>query len=171
MDRHLDGPSIGGMTEVNGLRLAYRGFVAGIAGGYVWAAIAMSLAAIAFGDPLRPLRPIAELFWPVAGSPELAFVFGLGAAQLGGALAGMCFAYFFGRFFTVRATVAAAGPCFALLVWGVVAATIGAGGSEAAGITAHPITLLAVIGFGLLLGAAVPLRGEVERQSAGSPST
>ncbi|HSK93806.1 MAG TPA: hypothetical protein VLA76_07095, partial [Candidatus Angelobacter sp.] len=116
------------MTEVNGLRLAYRGFVTGIAGGYVWAAIAMSLAAIAFGDPLRPLRPLATLIAPVAGSSELAFVLGLGVAQLGGALAGMCFAYFFGRFVTVRATVAAAGPCFALLVWGVVAAALGTQG-------------------------------------------
>ena len=34
------------MTEVNGLHLAYKGFVGGLAGGYVWTAIAMSLAAI-----------------------------------------------------------------------------------------------------------------------------
>lgn len=160
------------MTEVNGLRLAYRGFISGIAGGYVWAAIAMSLAALAFGDPLRPLRPLATLVAPVSDTPELAFVLGLGVAQLGGALVGMCFAYFFGRFFTVRATVAAAGPCFALLVWGVVAATIGSQGMDRVGIAAHPVTILAVIGFGLLLGAAVPLRGEVARHpSTGSPST
>ena len=39
--------------------------------------------------------------WP--DSPELAFVLGLAAIQAGGALVGMCFAYFFARFFTVRA--------------------------------------------------------------------
>jgi hypothetical protein len=160
------------MTEVNGLRLAYRGFVSGIAGGYVWAAIAMTLAAIAFGDPLRPLRPFAEALAPVVAGPELAFVIGLGAVQAGGALIGMCFAYFFGRYFTVRATVAAAGPCFALLVWGLVGAAGGIGRDGA--FAAHPITVLATIGFGLLLGAAVPLRGEVVRYSgsgSGSPST
>lgn len=171
MERPARAPSIGLMTEVNGLRLAYRGFVSGIAGGYVWAAIAMSLAAIAFGDPLRPLRPLAAIVTPATETPELAFVLGLGIAQLGGALVGMCFAYFFGRFFTVRATVAAAGPCFALLVWGVVASALGAGGPDAIGIASHPITILAVIGFGLLLGAGVPLRGDVERHPSVSPST
>jgi hypothetical protein len=158
------------MTEVNGLRLAYRGFVAGIAGGYVWAAIAMTLAGIAFGDPLRPLRPFAEALLPVALTPELAFVTGLGAVQAGGALIGMCFAYFFGRFFTVRATVAAAGPCFALLVWGLVGA-VGLAGRTDITLTAHPIAVLAAIGFGLLLGAAVPLRGEVVRYSRSGPGS
>jgi hypothetical protein len=80
------------MTDVNGLRLAYRGFIAGLAGGYVWTAIAMLLAALAEGDPLRPLRPIALALTPVAGSPELAFVLGLAAVQAGGAVIGMCFA-------------------------------------------------------------------------------
>lgn len=158
------------MTEVNGLRLAYRGLISGLAGGYVWAAIAMTLAAVSFGDPLRPLRPLAEAITP-ATSPELAFVLGLFAVQAGGALVGMCFAYFFGRFFTVRPTVAAAGPCFALLVWGVAVAT-GIVSGNGAGFAAHPISVLATIGFGLLMGAAVPLRGDVVRQpSSGSPST
>ncbi len=159
------------MTEVNGLRLAYRGLVAGLAGGYVWAAIAMAIAAIAFGDPLRPLRPFATALTPGGTTPELAFVLGLFAVQAGGAFVGMCFAYFFGRFFTVRRTVAAAGPCFALLVWGLVAATgvAGPAGTEPAG-----IAIVATIGFGLLVGAAVPLRGDVARYPApgsGSPST
>jgi hypothetical protein len=90
------------VTEVNGLRLAYRGLIAGLAGGYVWAAIAMTLAGIVHGDPLRPLEPLALALAPFARSPELSFVLGLGAVQAGGALVGMCFAYFFGRFFTVR---------------------------------------------------------------------
>src|SRR6188768_2709401 len=91
--------TLDGMTDVNGLRLPYRGFIAGLAGGYVWAAIAMLLAALAEGDPLRPLRPIALALTPIAGSPELAFVLGLAAVQAGGAVIGMCFAYFFARFF------------------------------------------------------------------------
>jgi hypothetical protein len=157
------------MTEVNGLRLAYRGFVSGIAGGYVWAAIAMTLASVAFGDPLRPLRPFADALLPMAVTPELAFVLGIGAVQAGGALVGMCFAYFFGRFFTVRATVAAAGPCFALLVWGLIA-TLGVTDGAHAGFATHPIAVLATIGFGLLLGGAVPLRGEVARYSSSSGS-
>lgn len=159
------------MTEVNGLRLAYRGFVAGLAGGYVWAAIAMTLSAVAFGDPLRPLRPFADALLPVAPSAELAFVLGLAAAQAGGAFIGMSFAYFFGRFFTVRATVAAAAPCFALLALGLVAAAVWRSVDEI-GPLVHPIAILATIGFGLLLGGAVPLRGEVTRYPAsGSPST
>ena len=96
------------MTEVMGLRLAYRGFVTGLAGAYVWAAIAMLLGAALHGDPLHPLRPLAMALSPVADSPELAFVLGLAAVQAGGALVGMCFAYFFARFFTIRATLAAA---------------------------------------------------------------
>ena len=157
------------MTEVNGLRLAYRGLIAGLAGGYVWAAIAMTLAGLVHGDPLRPLEPLALALAPFARSPELSFVLGLGAVQAGGALVGMCFAYFFGRFFTVRPTLAVAGPAFALLAWGLVSALVWRGDGGAAFAT-HPTTLFATIGFGLLLGGAVPLRGEVVRQS-GSPVT
>jgi len=156
------------VTEVNGLRLAYRGLVAGLAGGYVWAAIAMLVAAIAHGDPLQPLRPIALAIAPFAGSPELAFVLGLFVVQIGGALVGMCFAYFFARFFTVRATLAVAAPVVALLAWALIAAAVGARGPTGFPDPAAPI--LATIGFGLLLGAGVPVRGEVTRYS-GSPST
>ena len=156
------------MTEVNGLRLAYKGFVGGLAGGYVWAAIAMLLAAIVHGDPLRPLEPLALALAPVAGSPELAFVLGLGAIQAGGAVTGMCFAYFFGRFFTVRATLATAAPAAALLTWGIVAAVLTRAlpGVE---LVAAPVAILATIGYGLILGATVPVRGAVIRDS-GPPS-
>jgi hypothetical protein len=161
------------MTEINGLRLAYRGLVSGLAGGYVWAAIAMTMAGIAFGDPLRPLRPFATALTSDGTSSELAFVLGLFAVQAGGAFVGMCFAYFFGRFFTVRQTVAAAAPCVALLTWGLVAAT-GIIGPVTGGGAA--ISVVATIGFGLLVGAAVPLRADVARYPAsgsgsGSPST
>jgi hypothetical protein len=152
-----------------GLRLAYRGFVTGLAGGYVWAAIAMVLGALVHGDPLRPLRPIALAITPIAGTPELAFVLGLAAVQAGAGLVGMCFAYFFARFFTVRTTVAIAAPVVSLLVWALTAAGFSASG-EAPVLAAEIIPIVATLGYGLLLGAGVPVRGQVTRQS-GSPST
>jgi len=155
------------VTEVNGLRLAYRGLVAGLAGGYVWAAVAMLLSALADGDPLRPLRPIALALSPVAGSSELAFVLGLAAVQAGGALVGMCFAYFFARFFTVRATLAIAAPAFALLAWGMLGAVV-ARDSGIVEFGTHPIPAIASLAYGLLLGRAAPLRGEVMRPALSS---
>jgi hypothetical protein len=150
------------MTEVMGLRLAYRGFVAGLAGAYVWAAIAMLLAAAFHGDPLRPLRPLAMALVPVADSPELAFVLGLAAVQAGGALVGMCFAYFFARFFTVRATLAAAAPAVALMAWALIAAGL-ARGLDVPILAAEAAPILATVGYGVLLGIGVPVRGEVTR--------
>lgn len=162
------------MTEVIGLRLAYRGFVAGLAGGYVWAAVAMVLAALLHGDPLQPLRPIALAVTPLAGTPELSFVVGLAAVQAAGGIIGMTFAYFFGRFFTVRPTVVAAAPLLAVLVWAFVAAAI-AGETSITQFATSPIGVLATIGYGILLGVWIPLRGEVLRpptpDQAGSPST
>lgn len=157
------------MTEINGLRLAYRGFVSGLAGAYVWAAIAMSLAGLAFADPLLPLRPIALAIHPLAGSTELSFVLGLAGIQAAGALVGMCFAYFFARYFTVRATLRVAAPAVALLVWGMVAAILGRAGYDLA-LGTQAVMLAATLGYGLLLGAGVPVRGEVGPYS-GSPST
>ncbi|MCV0403344.1 MAG: hypothetical protein K5924_06495 [Chloroflexi bacterium] len=157
------------MTEINGLRLAYRGFVAGLAGAYVWAALAMVLAAMTQGDALAPLRPLAAAISPLQLSPELGFVVGLAGVQAAGALVGMTFAYFFGRFFTVRSTVIVAGPAFALLAWGLVAAAL-APDSAVTAFATHPIPALASVAYGLLLGAGVPLRGDVTRY-AGSPST
>ena len=157
------------MTEVIGLRLAYRGFIAGLAGGYVWTAIAMLLSTLADGDPLRPLRPVALALSPLAGSPELAFVLGLAAVQAGGALVGMCFAYFFARFFTVRTTLAVAAPAFTLLAWGLIASVV-ARDSGIVEFATHPIPALASLGYGLMLGVGLPLRGQVTRY-AGSPST
>ena len=150
------------MTEVMGLRLAYRGFVTGLAGAYVWVAIAMLLGALVHGDPLQPLRPLASAISPLAESSELAFVLGLIGIQAGGALVGMCFAYFFARFFTVRATLAAAAPIVALLAWALIAAGLARGlGVPIGALEIAPI--LATIGYGLLLGAGVPIRSEVTR--------
>jgi len=89
-------------------------------------------------------------------------VLGLAAIQAGGALMGMCFAYFFARFFTARATLAIAAPAFTLLAWGLLGAVV-ARDSGIIEFATHPIPALASLGFGVLLGAAVPLRGEVMR--------
>lgn len=150
------------MTDVNGLRLAYRGFVAGLAGAYVWAAVVMTLSALLLADPLAPLRPIALAISPLAGSPELAFVLGLAGVQAAGALIGMCFAYFMARFFTVRATMRVAAPVTAVLAWGLIAAVLEA---EGVGVPPafHAVAVIGTIGYGLLLGAQVPVRGEVAR--------
>lgn len=162
-------PSIRRVTEVNGLRLAYRGFVAGLAGAYVWAAIAMALAGIVHGDPLAPLRPLAEAISPLADTPELAFVLGLATVQAGGAVIGMCFAYFFARFFTVRHMLGVAAPVVAVLAWSLLSTLVrrDSGGMP---VEQQAVAILASIGFGLVLGASVPVRGEVMRYS-GSPST
>ncbi len=157
------------MTEVNGLRLAYRGFVSGLAGAYVWAAIAMALSGLLHGDPLEPLRPIATAISPLAGTPELAFVLGLAAIQAGGALIGMVFAYFFARFFTVRGTLAMAGPVVAILAWALLTVLLEQSTGTVSA-TDQAVAVLATVGFGLILGANVPLRGEVTR-SYGSPVT
>jgi hypothetical protein len=157
------------MTEINGLRLAYRGFVTGLAGGYVWAAIGMTISAVATGDPLFALRPFALALSPLAVAPALSFVLGFAAIQIGGALVGMLFAYFFARFFTVRATLTIAAPAVALLAWALIAAafTRDAGGTT---FGQHAAPVIATLGYGLLLAAGVPIRGEVMRYS-GSPST
>lgn len=159
------------MNEINGLRLAYRGFVAGLAGGYIWAALAMTMAGLLHADPLRPLRPIALAITPLAGSSELGFVVGLAAVQAGGGLTGMLVAYFVARYFTVRPMLVAAAPLAALLVWMVTAVVVAADTSTREFASA-PIPIVATIGYGLLLGVAVPVRGEVARaRQPGSPST
>jgi hypothetical protein len=157
------------MTEVNGLRLAYRGFVAGLAGAYVWVAIAMTLSAIVHADPLLALRPFALVISPLAGSPGLAFVLGLMAVQAAGALVGMCFAYFFARFFTVKATLRVAAPAVALLSWALIASAVSVL-SPGAVVASQAVAVVATLGYAAVLGAWVPVRGEVTRQP-GSPST
>lgn len=160
------------MTEVNGLRLAYRGFVAGLAGGYVWAGVAMLLGTLLHADPLRALRPLAVAISPLAGTPELSFVLGLAAVQAGGALIGMCFAYFFARFFTVHITLWAAAPAVALLAWALVGAVLAREVTGGASVATQAVPLLATVAYGLMLAARVPLRGEVTRSpQSGSPST
>jgi len=81
----------------------------------------------------------------------------------------MCFAYFFARFFTVPATLRLAAPAVALMAWALIAAAV-ARDTDVLGLATQTIPLIATLGYGLLLGAAVPVRGEVTRYS-GSPST
>ncbi len=151
-------PYAAGVTEVNGLRLAYRGFIGGLAASYAWLALAMVLSGLLVADPLAPLRPMASALSPAATSAELAFVLGLLLTQAGGGLAGICFAYFFARFFTVRRTLLVAAASYAVLSWALVQAA-GLGVPPAVA----PATVVAALGYGLLLGVGTPLRSEVLR--------
>jgi hypothetical protein len=157
------------VTEVNGLRLAYRGLVTGLAAAYVWAALAMVLGWLLLADPLAPLRPVAALVEPLAaGSTELTFVIGLAGVQAAGGLFGMCFAYFFARYFTVRPTLAVAAPCVAILGWVLIAHGMTLGTGEPAVMLAADVSMLAAtLGYGAMLGLGVPTRTEVLRAEAG----
>lgn len=150
------------MTEINGLRLAYRGLVTGLAAGWVWAATAMVGGLFAGWRPLLPL----ELLGGGTGRDQLAL--GMVIAQVASGGIGIGFAYFFARYFTVRGTLLAAAPCFALLAW------LATGSSLAAGSDFRPQLVLGVasVSYGVLLGLGLPLRGQVARQAPlGSPST
>jgi hypothetical protein len=153
------------VTEINGLRLAYRGLVTGLAAGWVWAATAMLGGLLAGWRPLLPL----EVLGGGHGRAELAMGIAIVALASGGI--GMAFAYFFARFFTVRGTLLAAAPSFALLAW---LATATALRLLTAGTDIWPQLVLGVasLSYGLLLGFGLPVRGQVARHaSAGSPST
>ena len=153
------------MTEVNGLRLAFRGLVAGMAAGWVWLATAM-LGSLAVGeDPLRPLRIIG------AHVPNAGLVLAAAVIQVAAAGIGLGFAYFFGRYFTVRGTLFAAATTFALLAW-LTVADVHAGSAGSTGWTGQIVLGLAALAYGITLGAGIPVRGEVMRYpSEGSAST
>ena len=159
-------PTVSAMTEVNGLRLAYRGFVTGLAAAYVWLAVAMTAAGLLAGDALAPLAPLANtLVAETAITPALAFVIGFAMVQAAGAVVGMCFAYFFGRFFTVRRTMSLAAPAVALLAWALLSTGVGTLiGSDVLSLQVAP--LLATLAYGAVLGAGVPVRAEVMRPAA-----
>lgn len=159
------------MTEVNGLRLAYRGFVAGLAGAYVWIAVAMLLS-LPTGGPMAPVQALGSIGPEGARtSTGEALVLGLGLTQVTGAGIGMAFAYFFARFFTVRATLGAAAVCVAILAWSLLGSRVGlAIGVDQDDLVSSLALLAATIGYGWVLGASVPVRGEVVRYSS-SPVT
>ena len=152
------------MTEINGLRLAYRGFVTGLAAGYVWVAAAMLGAWLAGSNPAAPLHLLG-------GAGRDGLLAGIGLAQVGSAGIGMTFAYFFGRFFTVRRTLAVAGLCFGVLVWLVIAKVVDSRMSDDLTVAGLRIALVAASAlYGVMLGAAVPTRVEVLRRQAAPTS-
>jgi hypothetical protein len=152
------------VTEINGLRLAYRGFVTGLAAGYVWVAAAMLGASLAGSDPTTPLHLLG-------GPGRDGLLAGIGLVQVGSAGIGMTFAYFFGRFFTVRRTLAIAGLCFGVLAWLVIAKLLDSRMSN--DLTAASLRIALIVAsalYGVMLGAAVPTRVEVLRHQAAPTS-
>jgi hypothetical protein len=139
------------VTEINGLRLAYRGLVTGLAAGWVWAATAMIGGLLVGGRPLLPL----ELLGGGLGREELAL--GIAIALLASGGIGIAFAYFFARYFTVRGTLLAAAPCFAVLAWLVL------GRLTDNSATTNVVLLTASLLYGIILGADVPVRGDLLR--------
>ena len=157
------------MTEVNGFRLAYRGLVAGLAAGWVWLAVVLAGLMLTGTDPLGATRSLG------VGNEGSGLIVGLALAQAISGGIGLVFAYFFGRYFTVRPTLAIAAPVFAVLCWLAVAdVTHGAG----LGWISQGVLVVAAAVYGLMLGSTLPIRGEVLRAapagggySTGSPST
>jgi hypothetical protein len=143
------------MTEVNGLRLAYRGLVAGLAGGWVWIAIALTGLLLAGGDPLRMARSMGN------GTPESGLIAALAVAQVAAGGIGLFFAYFFGRYFTVRPTLALAASAFAVLGWLAWANVTGTDGAP----SWQLVLTVAALAYGIMLGGSVPLRGDVLRHA------
>lgn len=148
------------MTEIYGLRLAYRGLIAGLAGGYVWLAVAMLMSWPITGllSPVRLLAAVGPA--RLASVPGTSFLVALVLVELAAGAVGLGFAYFLGRYFTVRRTLAAAGPCFALLAW--------LSASERLGVSRLPLAAqvglaFATLLYGTMLGASVPTRPELLR--------
>ena len=92
------------MTEVNGLHLAFRGLTAGLAAGWVWLAIALAGLLLEGGDPLAATGALGN------GTEGSGLISALAIAQVTAGGIGLVFAYFFGRYFTVRGTLAVAAP-------------------------------------------------------------
>jgi hypothetical protein len=140
------------VTEINGLRLAYRGLVTGLAAGWVWTATGMVGGLFAGWRPLLPLETLG------GGDGRYQLALGIVIVQLASGGIGMLFAYFFARYFTVRGTLAIAAPCFALLAWLVLGRL-----AEHSAAT-NTVLLAASLVYGLMLGADVPLRGDLLRE-------
>lgn len=154
------------MTEVNGLHLAFRGLTAGLAAGWAWVAVALTGLVLAGNDPLAITRALGN------GTTGSGLISALAIAQTASGGIGLIFAYFFGRYFTVRGTLALTALAFAILCWLATAYVID--GSWLS-LTRQAVLILAAVAYGAMLGGAVPTRNEVLRnqpsQPAGSPST
>lgn len=146
------------MTEVNGYRLAYRGLLAGLAGAWVWLAVALTGSLLIGASPADAARLLG------AGSARDGVVTGAALVQVLGAVTGMGFAYFFGRYFTVRATLQLAAPAFSLLASLATAHLLG----QLVRIALAPqlVLVAAALAYGLVLGSVLPVRGEVLRAGA-----
>ncbi len=141
------------MTEVNGLRLAYRGLVAGLAAGWVWLAIALAGLLAVGADPIAATRHLGD-------GPAWAAVATVALVQLAAGFVGLCFSYFFGRYFTIRTTLAVSATAFALLGWLAVSDLAGA---DAQRWSVQLVLAVASLAYGAILGSALPVRGEVLR--------
>jgi len=154
------------MTEVNGLHLAFRGLTAGLAAGWVWLAIALAGLLLEGGDPLAATGALGN------GTEGSGLISALAIAQVTAGGIGLVFAYFFGRYFTVRGTLAVAALAFAILCWLATAYVLD--GSWLS-LTREAVLTIAAVAYGAMLGGAVPTRSEVlrgpRRQPIGSPST
>jgi hypothetical protein len=154
------------MTEVNGLHLAFRGLTAGLAAGWVWVAVALFGLVLAGGDPLAATTALGN------GTVGSGLISALAIAQVASGGIGLVFAYFFGRYFTVRGTLALAALAFAILCW---LATAYVMDGSWLSLTRQAVLMLAAVAYGAMLGGAVPTRNEVlrtsPRQPMGSPST
>jgi hypothetical protein len=154
------------VTEVNGLHLAFRGLTAGLAAGWVWVAVALTGLVLAGSDPLAATTPLGN------GTAGSGLISALAIAQVASGGIGLVFAYFFGRYFTVRLTLALTALAFAVLCWLATAYVLD--GSWLS-LTRQAVLTLASVAYGAMLGGAVPTRNEVLRerptQPAGSPST
>ncbi len=142
------------MTEVNGPRLAYRGLVAGLAGGWVWTAIALA-GLLAVG--VNPLHAVRSL---VPGNAWSAIAV-VALTQIAAGLGGLLFAYFFGRYFTIRTTLAVSATAFAFLAWLLLADLAGA---ETLRWSVQVVLAVASLAYGAMIGNAIPVRGEVLRK-------
>lgn len=142
------------MTEVNGPRLAYRGLVAGLAAGWVWLAIALAGLLAVGADPLGLIRPLG-------GGPAWAAVGALAVAQLVAGFVGLCFTYFFGRYFTIRSTLAVSATAFAVLAW---LAASDLAGAATLRWSVQAVLVIASLAYGATLGSSAPIRGEVLRE-------
>jgi len=154
------------MTEVDGLHLAFRGLIAGLAAGWVWVAVACTGLLVAGSDPLAATGSLGN------GTAGSGLISALAIAQVSAGGIGLVFAYFFGRYFTVRGTLAVAALAFALLCWLATAYVLD--GSWLS-LTRQAVLTLAALAYGAMLAGGVPTRAEVLRgpraQPLGSPST
>src|SRR4029077_5722458 len=99
------------VTEANGLHLAFRGLTAGLAAGWVWVAVALTGLVLAGSDPLAATTSLGN------GTAGSGLISALAIAQVASGGIGLVFSYFFGRYFTVRLTLALTALAFAVLCW------------------------------------------------------